>query len=256
MKLFILLISFITSFNVFSFTLNNNVDLAFGKNEVLVNVAANSCSHIGLTDAEILSAVQVGVDQYWNKAPTSRLKLRAGSIKNVAAIYKTGTICLPSTSCDPDPTLAVDSDILISCNTNSANFTSTAVLAVTVPNNINGQSIQGALVLIYDITPANQMVLKSRDEKIAIIAHELGHAIGLGHSPIQDSLMYYSTVNVRKSLGSDDIDGISYLYPKEQPISCGSITDRNQVNQFFLPMIVGILFIAIMSRASKFILNT
>ena len=255
MKLLVFIICFISS-STFAFTLNNNVDLVFGKNEVTVNVAANSCSHIGMTDTEILTAVQIGVDQYWNKAPTSRLKLRAGTIKSVAAIYKTGTICLPSTSCDPDPTLAVDSDILISCNTNASNFSSTSVLAVTVPNTIDGRTIVGSLVLLNDITPANQMVLKTQDEKIAIIAHELGHAFGLGHSPVKDSLMYYATVNMRKSLGSDDIDGISYLYPKEQPVSCGTITDRNQINQFVFPMIIGIVFIAIMSKARKFILNT
>jgi hypothetical protein len=76
--------------------------------------------------------------------------------------------------------------------------------------------------MINDLA-SNQLKYKSRDEKISIIAHEIGHAFGLGHSPVKDSLMYYATVDMRKSLGADDIDGISYLYPKQQPISCGTV---------------------------------
>lgn len=236
----------LTSFNIYAFTLNNSVNLTFFQNEVKVNVANITCSNIGVDVHEIRSIVADAVDQYWNKSPTSRLKLRAGNVISADAAYGTGLICNPATDCDPNPTLAVANDILITCNNNAGNFTSTAILAVTVPNNTTGKQIVGSLIMLND-RAGTQFANKSRDEKISIIAHELGHAFGLGHSPVADSLMYYSTVNMRKSLGADDIDGITYLYPKQQPINCGSIDDNNTPKQW-LGLLLGIGLIAFINK--------
>jgi hypothetical protein len=250
---------FLISSNVGAFTLNNTGALVFGNNEVSVNVANGNCSNLGIDENELLSIVGDAVDQYWNQSPTSRLKLRRGSIQNLTSLYKTDTICTTtnaitsseSQTCDPNPDLAVSSGILITCNNNSANFTSSGVLAVTVPNNINGNTIVGSLIMINDAV-LNQFKLKSRDEKISIIAHEIGHAFGLGHSPVKDSLMYYSTVQMRKSLGFDDIDGISYLYPKQQPVSCGSIQTTSPTNTW-MGIVLGFLIVAIIHFQRRYL---
>ncbi len=232
----------------YAFTFNNNVALAFSQDEVKVNIAKSNCTNIGIDDNELYSIVADAVDLYWNKVPTSRLKLRAGSLQTTIAAFKTGLICLVGTSCEPNPVLAVSSDILISCNQNSSNFTSSSVLAVTVPNNISGKSIIGSLILIND-QGSNQFQNKSREEKVSIIAHEIGHAFGLGHSPVKDSLMYYSTVSLRTSLGSDDMDGISYLYPKSQGITCASTTEssHDQTNMI-MGLILGLLAFSLLNQ--------
>jgi hypothetical protein len=98
-----------------------------------------------------------------------------------------------------------------------------------VPNNISGDKIVGSVVLLND-TASTYLKNKSRSEKVSVIAHELGHAFGLGHSPVKDSLMYYSTIDLRTNLGADDMDGITYLYPKNQSVTCGSI-DMNSKNK-------------------------
>lgn len=244
--LYKIIILSLLSFSAHAFTLNNNVGLVFNKDEVKVNIANITCANIGIDVHELKSIVADAVDQYWNRAPTSRLKLRAGEVTSVAAAYGTDLICNASTDCVPNPTLAVASDILISCNTNAANFSSNSVLAVTIPNNISGNKIIGALIMINDLA-GNNFVHKSRDEKVSIIAHELGHTFGLGHSPVVDSLMYYATVNLRKSLGSDDIDGISYLYPKQQPVTCGSISTKNNPNSW-LGLLIGFGIIGLLSK--------
>lgn len=220
-----LLILFFLSINSYAFTLNNNVNLAFTQNPVKVNIASGFCANIGRDETELLSMVSEATEQYWNKSPTSRLKLKAGVLQSVSANFNTGLICLTGTNCDPNTALAVSSGVLISCNTNSSNFSSNSVLAVTVPNNISGTVITGSLIILNDTATNNQLAQKSRDELVAILAHEIGHAIGLGHSPVRDSLMYYSVVPNRRSLGLDDIDGITYLYPKEQPMACGTVED-------------------------------
>lgn len=222
--------------NVQAFTLNNSATLVFAKDEVKVNIAAGNCTKIGIDENELLTIIADAVDQYWNKSPTSRLKLRAGSVRNEIPAYKTDIICNASTACEPNPALAVSSDVLISCNNNVANFNNSAILAVTVPNNLSGNKIVGSLVLLNDLA-GNQFITKSRAEKVSIIAHELGHAFGLGHSPVQDSLMYYATIDMRKSLGEDDIDGITYLYPKQQPIACGTVAEKNNPNSWLGLMI-------------------
>lgn len=241
---------FIIYINIFSnaqaFTLNNSGSLVFSEDEVTVNIANVACTNIGIDAYELKSIVADAVAIYWNKSPTSRLKLRVGEVIPTSAAYGTDLICEASTNCTPNAALAVSSGILVTCNTNTTNFTSTSILAVTVPNNIKSNQIVGSLVMINNLA-SNSFATHSRIEKVAIIAHELGHAFGLGHSPVKDSLMYYSTVNMRSSLGSDDIDGISYLYPKRQPISCGSITTDNNPNSW-MGIIMGIALMAFISR--------
>lgn len=245
---FIGLISFFIIFKANAFTLNNNASMAFGHDEVQVNVASGFCTNLGINDSELLSIVSDAVE-FWNHSPTSRIKLREGNLTSVSANYHTGLICNTGTSCDPNPTLAVSNDILLSCNNNATNFPSSGVLAVTVPNNYTSSTIIGSLVMLNDLS-TNQFQSKSRDEKVAIIAHELGHAIGLGHSPVRDSLMYYAVVPLRRSLGQDDIDGITYLYPKQQPISCGTITD-NKPNMFWPGIFIGFALSLLAAYALK-----
>lgn len=232
--LFFSLILSLLTFNAHAFTMNNSAKLVFDHDEVIVNIAAGNCQNIGIDDTELLSIVGDAVNQFWNTASTSRLKLRKGSAVSVNSKFRSDGICVTSTNCTPNPDLAVSNDILISCNISSDNFTSSSILGVTLPNNISGSTIKGALILLND-TVTTQFGNKSRPEKVAIIAHELGHTFGLGHSPVKDSLMYYATVSQRETLGRDDIDGISYLYPKQQPFKggCGTIDlDGNKPNSW------------------------
>ncbi len=48
-----------------------------------------------------------------------------------------------------------------------------------------------------------------------VFLHENGHVAGLGHSDVQEAVMYASYQKVRTTLHSDDIAGISALYPEE-----------------------------------------
>lgn len=239
MRLAATLLFALMAFKTHAFTMNNSAKLVFDHDEVLVNVAAGNCTNIGINEAELLTIVSDAVDEFWNTSPTSRLKLRKGSVVPVAAAFKTEGICVAATNCTPNPNLAVSRDILISCNNSASNFSSSSILGVTIPNNISGTTIVGALVLINDMA-STQFGTKTRPEKVAIIAHELGHTFGLGHSPVTDSLMYYATVSSRTTLGRDDIDGISYLYPKQQPVSgCGTIDLNGDKPNFWPGLFIG-----------------
>lgn len=249
---------FLISFSSHAFTLNNAAGANFSQDDVKINVEGSSdCSNIDLTNEELLDVAAEGMDQYWNRAPTSRLHISKGSVIPLNTKFHTDSMCTAGTNCIPNPDIKTPHDILISCNTGS-DFTNSSILALTLPNNVQNRTIIGALVLLNDKTN-NQFKSKTRHEKMTIIAHEVGHALGLGHSKLTDSLMYYAHNPNRNYLGQDDIDGIAFLYPAEQPkmIGCGTISkNKNASREEALLIIIGLFmgmsaaFLALMKRSS------
>ena len=226
-----------------AWTLNNNFGASFKDNVVKVKVAGNSpCSptNAQLTPTELEELIGPAVDKFWNTVPTSALHLKSsGFSEDITNIYD-GILCSPTddaciTSAGVNIIPPV-SDIIISCNDESTNFGGSGVLAVTVPNKFSGKKIVGAIILINDFSPVFGNL--SRDEKISVLAHEIGHAIGLGHSETSESLMYYRTKGFKEKLAQDDIDGLTYLYPVHLDLfglteggllgGCGTIQTNNQ----------------------------
>ncbi|MBT7609845.1 MAG: matrixin family metalloprotease [Bacteriovoracaceae bacterium] len=260
----ILLLTSLIAQNSYSFSFNNTVGAAFNTDQVIVNVADN-CSNLGITNEDLLTIIQEALDEYWNTVATSKLVLVLGSLITLDNAFYTEKMCTKSgNNCEPNINLIVSSGITISCNENSTdNFTSDSILGITLPNNITGSVLQGSLLLINDRV-TNQFQNKSRSQMISIIAHELGHAIGLGHSPIKDSLMYYTLVPVRDRLGFDDIDGVTYLYPKSQPFGCGLIhyvntkndEDQNSIILLALVFFLSLLIISLYRKEKPLLVHS
>lgn len=213
------------SSNVEAFTFNTSSAAYFHEDNIGVLVADLECENIGLTLTELQDLLKQATDRYWNRAPTSRLKLEVRGLVNKPTAFRTDSPCSSTSggSCTPNPALISDHDIIVSCNGNMDTFPSNQILAVTAPNNVEGRRIRSSIILIND-RPGNVFSERSEQEQVAVLAHELGHAIGLGHSPVQDSLMYFRAIPKRRSLGQDDIDGVTYLYPHQiGPSTCGSV---------------------------------
>jgi hypothetical protein len=67
------------------------------------------------------------------------------------------------------------------------------------------------------------------------LAHEMGHVFGLGHSTVESSLMFYALGQKEHlSLSQDDIDGMTWLYPRNEPgdgfLGCGSLGSGGPAN--------------------------
>lgn len=207
-----------------AYTFNNNFEAAFKDNKVDVTVdRSTTCASAGITVYELEDLVKPAVDKFWNAVPTSNLKLKAGGFNDPVTNINSGRLCAPT---DDDcitsagsTVIAPVKDIVIACNNNAANFGAANVIAVTIPNNFSGKSVTGAVILINESSTVFSTLSKS--DRIGVIAHEIGHAIGLGHTKDTSALMYYRTVDQRKRLGEDDMRGVSFLYPMQ--IDAGGI---------------------------------
>ncbi len=214
MKLiFLIFLFFINS--AFAYTLNNNFGATFKKRKVNVYVTSTTtCANAGLTIYELQDLISPAINDFWNTVPTSSLQLKNAGILDVGSdtSYNDNELCSFTDSACTGAVIPAVKEIIIACNDNTTNFDSNNILAVTIPNNFKGRYINGSVVLINNRNGSAFKKLTTK-EKISVLAHEIGHAIGLGHSAESAALMYYKTIGTRNFLGQDDIDGVSALYP-------------------------------------------
>lgn len=134
----------------------------------------------------------------WNNVPNSNVKLSiAGETTSTASANPITVYC----------------DTAYGSGGPAAN--SSPGVASTAPG--AGEYIQGARISLNASSGNANISRLSRDLVKVVLAHEIGHAIGIGHSQDMNALMYYdASLKTSFSLGQDDIDALAYLYPRNE----------------------------------------
>lgn len=242
MKIF-LLFFFIFQTPSWAFTLVQKNSPKFPVNDVSIEFSIDSCTNTGITIQEWRDITEEAINRYWNTVSSSalRLKISGFSTASIAADIYSDAIAKAQTN-----------SILIGCSTNTTIFTTSTNVA---SGRLNWSNPNQAVVLINNIS-GSAAALMDREKKIILIAHELGHALGLGHATLADALMYYSSTNQSlKYLHKDDIDGITYLYPHHSPVSCSSIKDvqgdSGVLRSFFLSLFLGFFTLSLIHKLKR-----
>lgn len=206
----ILLLGLLWSHGVLAFTLNSssNSDLqGWADSNVRLMVNASNCPASLDVPGIITAAAEI-----WNNVPTSSVKVTYGG-------STTSTVSASPTT--------------VYCETNFQTLTGADqnfVPAAAAVSTSTGRITRGLLVLNVSAGTANIAAYDSTALRI-ILAHEIGHILGLGHSQSDFALMWYSASGrIASNLSQDDIDGITYLYPVNETrdgnfAGCGTITN-------------------------------
>ncbi len=203
----------------------NGARLLYDRVDVFV-ASDSSCLDAGVDGEQLLRLTNAAINQFWNKISSSRLRFVVAGYWNKDVIrFETGELCVPNENCT-NSTVPITNQVIVSCNDNTDNFTSTtyAKTAIVIDSNF----ITGVNILINN-TAGSIFGNLSEKQKLWVIAHELGHAAGLGHTKNSSNLMYFTLTPSRVDLGEEDYWGMSYLYPENQD-GCGLIGSTKNVN--------------------------
>ena len=199
-----------------AFTVMSEQEPRFINPEVAIDFASDGdCSHIGMTTNEVFDLVMEAVDKYWNRVPHCGLNLVRGSVVDV----RIGDIDIIGENEDIPRRAVIDNiannRILVACN--GASFESPETLAAGTIGNNRG-------LVFINASSGSFFATVNPTQRLAVLAHEIGHAFGLGHSADPVSLMYYTiSGKVQEKLSVDDYDGCAYLYPNDFPGNCSML---------------------------------
>lgn len=192
-----------------AFTLNSQTDSDFrGWEDAEIKFDVNSANCPAGVDVKGLIE---DAGKVWNNVATSRVKVSYGTTTTSTTYGNPTTVmCLTNFG----TVTGADEDSV------------PGAAAITY----NGHYAAGGVLLLNASSGQANISLYNRTLLLVILAHEIGHVIGLGHSQDPAALMYYNAgAKEHMTLAQDDIDGISYLYPRnelggDKILGCGLVS--------------------------------
>ncbi len=145
----------------------------------------------------------------WNSVPESALKVEIGDDST-----QTAENIMAETATEVP---------LIACSTTFETTVGSGVDADSIPGVglIYGSTFRpitgGGLILNVQPGGAANMNVLNATTAAVVVAHEIGHVLGIGHSADTAALMYYdASAKGTLNLAQDDIDAVTFLYPRNE----------------------------------------
>ncbi len=188
----------------------NSAIFGWSTDHVVLHLNTDECT----IPASQVEAIVDDAVKIWSSVSTSRLTLSRGesfSGTGASAIQAGG-----DTSGYPSPAILCASDFSHQLG-DDGNY---------IPAFSDARLVHNQIAYSYVIINAEagkkaniaNVQVKLPGKMPVVLAHEIGHALGLGHSADTGALMYYDLTDRKKiTLTEDDADGITYLYPRQEP---------------------------------------
>lgn len=201
-------ISYLTS--AFGFTLNRESGELKGwvNGKVIFHLQSQQCPPSLLKD-QLIEIIQNAIAP-WTQIATSNLKIELGSDseQSLAQVIKDFAPGEPIIFCDPDLSSHIGGE-------------SNKIPAVTLGpliESVQKQILFSAILMNVESNKSSNIINLSSASLEVILAHEIGHVLGLGHSQDPKALMYFNLSGKKSTaLSQDDMNGASYLYPAQEP---------------------------------------
>ena len=235
-----MILSLLLSTQVFAFTFFGPYSnlAGFNVDDLYIYLNPSSCP-------QNFSTTLTNAISTWNQVPMSRLTLHfGGSTTATASDLRTGNF---------------EERVVIACSTNfetdsqdqngDGGCTGTCLSQVYARAGVFTDNQQRLLksYIVINMNPSAQARLSqlSLSQQEVVVAHELGHTLGLGHSNVPEALMHAYISNKNEALLDDDDQlGMAFLYPYDTPLGCGSMKASAPwfLLLFLLPMFLIYLF--------------
>ena len=152
----------------------------------------------------------------WSLIPTADVRLSEGAPTSAQFAYDGKNVVVTNLSSNDWTSFGLGSSVL--AFTATASFDMGGIVdKLGRPVTFAGQLMEADIVFnpsyefsTEDVVPTDKIDFQS------VLTHEIGHFLGLDHSPIASSTMFWTTTRgskTQRTLGPDDVAGLSSIYP-------------------------------------------